>query len=416
MTPFFENQPPARPKPGGVVVLAFIATLAGRFVLTRLGLDVPVINDVRVLLYLTLILCLMLEAHRIGPAGRTAGGYAVLPIFGLLGYQILSASWAPSGAITGPMIGDLAATAFLILVYYTLAHWDRDHVTRMTLHLFHIAAWVYFLAAASGRGHASNGRWAALGGGPNVFVRVMFLGCITSLYLYFRSGQKLYWLMPIPAFVFGALASGSRGGLAAIAITGVIAIVAIRPKLRWNRVAKPLGFLVVLSIMVALTAGPVIADFVQTRFVDATVGQGYTSDRDVLFAWALRLFWQRPLFGTGINGFHAIANLGEGERYVHNLPLSVAAEGGFVGLTLLGLAWFGLWHAYIRTPRAQRSSEARTSAYCGIFIGATCLFSGDYFDARIMWIMLVLAAVHQASPPDAAPADRISHPWSRAST
>jgi O-antigen ligase len=405
-----------RPKPGGVVVLAFIATLAGRFVLTRLGLDVPIINDVRVLLYLALIMCLMLEAHRIGPGPGVVGGYAVLPIFGLLGYQILSATWAPSNAITGPMTGDLAATAFLTMVYYTLARWDRDHVTRMTLHLFHIAAWVYFLAAASGRGHASNGRWAALGGGPNVFVRVMFLGCITALYLYFRSGQKLIWLVPIPAFVFGALASGSRGGLAAIAITGGIAIVAIRPRLRWNRVAKPLGFLVVLSIMVALTAGPVIADFVQTRFVDATVGQGYTSDRDVLFAWALRLFWQRPLFGTGINGFHAIANLGEGERYVHNLPLSVAAEGGFVGLALLGLAWFGLWHAYIRAPRAERSLEARASAYCGIFIGATCLFSGDYFDARIMWIMLVLAAVRPAKPPGDRAGTRISHPWTRVPT
>ncbi|MEU8243044.1 O-antigen ligase family protein [Actinoplanes missouriensis] len=415
MTPPALTAPAEGPHPGGVVVLAFIATLAGRFVLTRLGLEVPILNDVRVLLYLCLILCLLLESHRIGRTAA-AGGYCLLPIFGLLGYQILSASWAPSNAVTGPMIGDLAATAFLIMVYYFLARWDRDHVTRMTLHLFHIAAWVYFLAAASGRGHASNGRWAALGGGPNVFVRVMILGCITSLYLYARSGQKLYWLAPIPAFLFGALASGSRGGMAALGITAVVAVLAIRPSLRWNKIAKPLGFLVVLSIMVALTAGPVIADFVQTRFVEATVGQGYTSDRDVLFSWALRLFWQRPLLGTGINGFHAIANLGEGERYVHNLPLSVAAEGGFVGLSLLGLAWFGLWHAYIRTPRAERSLEARASAYCGIYIGGTSLFSGDYFDARIMWIMLVLAAVRPARRRGArAPAD-VSHPWSRVST
>ncbi|WP_229072811.1 O-antigen ligase [Actinoplanes sp. DH11] len=406
---------PDRPRPGGVVVLAFIATLAGRFTLARLGLEVPVLNDVRVLLYLLLIMCLLLESHRIGP-GAAAGGYCVLPVIGLHGYQVLSASWAPSNAITGPMIGDLSATVFLIFVYYTLARWDRDHVTRMTLHLFQAAAWIYFLAAASGRGHASNGRWAALGGGPNVFIRIMILGVITSLYLYVRSGQKLYWLAPIPAFLFGALASGSRGGMAALAITAAVAAVSLRSGLRWKNIAKPLATLVVLSLLVALTAGPTIAGFVQTRFVEATVGQGYTSDRDVLFAWALRLFWQRPLLGTGINGFHAIANLGEGERYVHNLPLSVAAEGGFVGLTLLGLAWFGLWHAYIRTPRGQRSLEARAAVYCGIFIGASCLFSGDYFDARIMWIMLILAAVRPAPPAGARPADRIGHPWSRAST
>ncbi|MFC7528304.1 O-antigen ligase family protein [Actinoplanes sp. GCM10030250] len=402
-------------RPGIVIYVSFITALAGRFTLNRLGLEVPVLNDVRVVLFLAVLMCLMLEAHRIGPRSA-AGGYCILPVIGLHGYQVLSATWAPPGAVIGPMIGDLCAVVFLIVVYYTLAKWDRDHVTRITIYCFHAAAWVYFLAACTGRGHAPGGRWAALGGGPNVFVRVMILGVITSLYIYGRSGASLRWLVPIPCFMFGALASGSRGGMAALAITIAIALLAIRPKLRWDQLAKPLATLVVLSMVLAITAGPVIADFVQSRFVEATVGQGYTSDRDVLFAWALRLFWQRPLLGTGINGFHAIANLGEGERYVHNLPLSVAAEGGFVGLTFLGLAWFTLWHAYARTPRAQRGPEAQTAAYCGIFIGATCLFSGDYFDARLMWVLLVLAAVRPAPPAGTSAAGRIAYPWSRAST
>ena len=403
MTPWPGIEAPGaqRARPGVVVYLAFIAALAGRFVLDRVGLDVPLLNDVRVPLYIGLLLCLLLESHRMGPRAAT-GTYCLLPIMGLHGYQVVSASWAPSNAVTGPMTADLIAVAFLVLVYYLLARWDSEHVTRMTLYCLHAAAWVYFLAASTGRGHAPGGRWAALGGGPNVFVRVMILGVITAIYLYVRSNGRLRWLVSIPAFMFGTLASGSRGGLAALAITAVIALIAIRPRPRWDKLAKPVGLLVVLSIMVALTAGPMIAGFVQNRFLEATVGQGYTSDRDVLFAWALRLFWQRPLFGTGINGFHAIANLGEGERYVHNLPLSVAAEGGFAGLTLLGLAWFTLWHAYLRAWRADRSPEARTAAYCGIFIGATSLFSGDYFDARLMWILLVLAAVRSV-PPRPAP-------------
>ncbi|GAA4947310.1 O-antigen ligase family protein [Actinoplanes utahensis] len=387
--------PPARP--GVVIYLAFFAALAGRFVLTRVGLEVPLLNDVRVPLYIGLMLCILLESHRIGPRAAT-GGYCLLPIMGLFGYQLLSAVWAPSHAVTGPMSADIVAVAFLVFVYYVLARWDSDHVTRVTLECCHIAAWVYFLAASTGRGHAPGGRWAALGGGPNVFVRVMILGVITSLYLYVRSGDKLRWLIGIPAFLFGAVASGSRGGMAALAITGVIALIAIRPRPRWERIARPAGLLVLLSLMVIVTAGPMIAGFVQSRFIEATVGQGYTSDRDVLFAWALRLFWQHPLLGTGINGFHAIADLGEGERYVHNLPLSVAAEGGFVGMFLLGLAWFTLWHAYLRAQRRRPCLSARTAAYCGIFIGATSLFSGDYFDARLMWILLVLAAIRTASP------------------
>jgi O-antigen ligase len=389
-------------RPGLVIVVAFIAALAGRFTLSRVGLEAPLIDDVRVPLFLVVLLCLLLEGHRIG-LRATAGGYCVLGIIALHAYQMFSATWTPAGAIVGPMMGDLCAVVFLVLVYHTLAGWDRDHVTRITIYCLHAAAWVYFLAASTGRGHAAGGRWAALGGGPNVFVRIMILGVITSLYLYARSGAKLRWLVPIPVFLFGAIASGSRGGLAALGITVVIALIAIRPRPRWDQLAKPLAMLSVLSLVLAFTAGRTIAGFVQSRFVEATIGQGYASQRDVLFAYALRLFWQRPWFGTGINGFNAIANLGEGERYVHNLPLSVAAEGGFVGLSLLALAWFGLWHAYIRTPRDQRSPEARTVAYCGIFIGGTCLFSGDYFDARLMWILLVLAAVRPASrfPPPA---------------
>jgi O-antigen ligase len=401
-----------RPRPGLVVIVAFVAALAGRFTLDRAGVDVPVFNDVRVPLFLALLLCLLLEAHRIGPRAA-AGRYCLLPIVGLHGYQVLSATWTPPGTVLGPTMGDLGAVVFLVVVYYVLAKWDRDHVTRITLYCFHAAAWVYFLAASTGRGHFPGGRWAALGGGPNVFVRIMILGLITSLYLYARSDGRLRWLVPTPLFLFGAIASGSRGGMAALGVTILLALLLIRPRPRWDRLAKPVGLLTVLSIMVALTAGQTIAGFVQSRFVEATFQQGYLSQRDVLFAYALRLFWQRPLFGTGINGF--TANLGDAELYVHNLPLSIAAEGGFAGLTLLGLAWFGLWHAYTRTPREQRSPEARTAAYCGVFIGVTSLFSGDYFDARLMWILLILAAVRPAPADRAASTGGFTFPWNRAS-
>ena len=384
---------PARP--GLVVVIAFVATLAGRFTLDRAGLDVPVVNDIRVPLFLILILALVLEAHHIGPR-PAEGGHAVLGILALLGYQVLSVLWVPPGSVTGPMVGDLCAIGVLLAAYFNLAAWDRDRVAATTLRLFHAAAWVYFLAAASGRGHQANGRWAALGGGPNVFVRVMILGVITSIYLYLRSGERLIWLVPIPAFMFGAVASGSRGGIVALGVTIAVALLAIRPRIDVERIGKPLLMVAAVGTVVVLTAGPSIAGYVQQRFVEATIGQGYASSRDVLFQMALRIFLQRPLFGTGLNGFHTVTDLGFGERYVHNLPLSIAAEGGFVGLVLLLLAWLGLWHAYAAVPLRDRSLEARTAAYCGIFIGATSLFSGDYYDARLMWVLLLLAAVRPA--------------------
>jgi O-antigen ligase len=392
---------PDSARPGLVVVIAFVVTLAGRFTLERVGLDVPIVNDVRVPLFLVLVLALILEAHHAGPR-PAEGGHALLGILALLTYQGLSVLWVPPGSVTGPMVGDLCAIGGLLIVYFNLAAWDRDRVTATTLKLFHLAAWVYFLAAASGSGHQANGRWAALGGGPNVFIRIMILGIITSLYLYLRHEERLIWLVPIPAFMFGAIASGSRGGIVALAITIAVALLAIRPRIDFERIAKPLALVVVVGAIVVITAGPSIAGYVQSRFVEATIGQGYASSRDVLFQMALRIFLQRPILGTGLNGFHTVTDLGFGERYVHNLPLSIAAEGGFVGLVLLLVAWLGLWHAYAAVPLRERSLEARVAAYCGIFIGAASLFSGDYYDARLMWILLLLAAVRPARAPDPA--------------
>ncbi|GAA0453823.1 hypothetical protein Aca07nite_66330 [Actinoplanes capillaceus] len=393
---------PSTPRPGLVVVLAFLVTLAGRFTLSRAGLDIPIANDVRVPLFLILLLCLVLESHQVGrrPA---RGGYALLGILLLLAYQALSVLWVPPGSVTGPALGDLFAVTVLLVVYFNLAAWDRDRVTEMTLKMFYLAAWVYFLAAAAGLGRHEAGRWAALGGGPNVFVRIMIMGVFTSFYLYLRSGERLMWLASAPVFLFGAVASGSRGGLVSFFITVAVALLAIRPRIHLDRIAKPLVLLAVVAAILVVTAGPSIAEFVQKRFLESTVEQGYASDRDVLAQTALRIFWQRPLLGAGLNGFPTIADLGFGERYVHNLPLSIAAEGGFVGLALLALAWLILWQAYAAVPVRERSLEARFAAYCGIFMGATSLFSGDYYDARLMWIFLLLAVVRPAPAPAPLP-------------
>lgn len=381
--------------PGLVVIVAFLVTLAGRFTLDRLGVSIPLVNDVRVPLFAALLMSFALELKGSGHHGGT-GARSLFAILALLGYQILSATWAPSGAATGAAVGDLTAVAILVFIYVTLAEWDRDRVVRVTLTCFYAAAWVYFAVAASGRGHAASGRWAALGGGPNVFVRVMVLGLLSSMYFYFRAGRKPIWLLGIPAFLTGALASGSRGGILALVITVACAIRAALPRLRPSASVKPLLTIVVLAGVTWLVAGDEVGGFIQKRFVQGTFEQGYTSDRDVLFKTAIGLFLRHPFLGTGVNGFYIETNFGAGERYVHNLPLAVAAEGGLIGLLLLINAFVQLRHEFAKIPLSERSLEARAVGYCGVFVGGACLFSGDYYDARLMWILLVLAAVRPA--------------------
>lgn len=136
-----------RRRPGLVVVVAFLVSLAGRFTLDRIGISVPLVNDVRVPLFAILLMSFALELKGSGHRGGT-GVRSLFAILVLLGYQILSATWAPNGAAIGAAVGDLTACAILVFVYVTLAEWDRDRVVRVTLTCFYASAWVYFLVAA----------------------------------------------------------------------------------------------------------------------------------------------------------------------------------------------------------------------------------------------------------------------------
>ena len=223
----------ARPSPV-VIVSVFVATLAGHFTLDRAGLAIPVLNDVRVLLFSAVLMAFALEVHHAGirplrslPARRT-----LQPALVLFGYQMLSAAWAPGNAVIHDVLGDLVAMTILVVVYTALAEWDRDRVVRLTMGCLYLSAWLYFLYAASGRGHTQAGRWSAFSGGPNVFVRVEVLGLIATAYFYFRSRGRLLWLISAPAFLVGAIASGSRGGLVSLS---VITALAMRSLVRFGR-------------------------------------------------------------------------------------------------------------------------------------------------------------------------------------
>jgi O-antigen ligase len=395
------------PPPSFVLAgLAFVATLAGHFTLTRLGLKIAILNDVRVLLFSAVLMAYALESKAAGPRPRSRAKARVLhPLLVLLAYQFLSAAWAPRNAILADVLSDLVAMAVLLTVYANLAEWNSTRVLTVTFAFLYGAATLYFLYAAAGLGHTASGRWAAFGGGPNVYVRVEALGVLAAAYFYYRSGGKLRWLTGVPPFLVGAMASGSRGGLAALGIATAVALPSLWPTIRSRRFVKAV---VALGVLVAATwafVGQTIIDLTQNRFFATTLQQRYTSDRDVLYEKGVEVFLERPVLGSGVHGFYAITNLGPGERYVHNLPLAMAAEGGAVGLLLFLVALYALRREYARTPRHERSLESRAAAYCGIFILGASLFSGDYYDARLMWILFLLAAIPPAATVRAATAD-----------
>lgn len=386
-----------------LIVLGFVAVLAGRFTLDRIGFTVPLLNDPRTVLLWLLFAGLAFEWRRArGSLMQTRHPAMVSMMLLLFGYQAMSALWAPAGARVLSGVADLAAMAALVLVFRTLGGRDPERVIRIIMGGLFVAACVYFLGAASGHGHDPSGRWAALGGGSNVFVRIMVLGIIAALYLYLRNG-RIAWLAPIPAFLAGAIFSGSRGGLLAAILILMIAGLVGATRIRGHR-AVPMGLTgLLLAAITWFAAGDQISAVLRDRILTATFENRYTSERDILFQAAVEMFARFPVFGSGLDGFFALTTNTLGAQYVHCLPLAIAAEGGLVGLLLFLGAAVTLFCACRLPAGRKRSLEGRTAVYCGLFIGFASLFSGGYYDSRFMWIFLMLAALTSSARCDSAP-------------
>lgn len=382
-----------------LLLLTFVAMLAGRFSLNRLSSALPS-TDLRygfAFLLVTVGLLWLTVSHQYlpKPAKLAGGGLFVA----WAGWMITSSAWAPKGARVADTVEDLIFLLFFILVAWTLMRLLPAEATERVWNWMLVGALIYFvLAVADGPG--DQGRYAAPGGGPNVFVRVMILGAIAALY--FASAKKRMWpLLTIPLFTLGAALSGSRGGLLSAGIVIALFAIPIATRLGAKR------FIGVLLILVAavgyLSAQEAVVTFVDERYIQQTLIEGYSSGRDTITEDAIRLYYERPIIGTGIDGFWVLQDVPEQFEYPHNLFIAALAEGGTIGggLLMLTICWLALV-AWKQRPLPHSALYALGG---GMFLAFTSLFSGDYYDTRLMWFFLGLAVVEAGRQRDAAAAE-----------
>lgn len=377
----------------GTIVVAFITVLSGQFGLDRIGLDLPLLrDDVRPLLFVCLAIMVIADHVRLGhiPPRRAANprADAVLMVLLFFSYQVVSSAWAPERAQIGSRIEDILYLAILVIVYATFARWNVRRTVYVSAVCSYLAGLTYFSIAALGFGHDPSGRWAALGGGPNVFVRVMAVGVIAAVFLYLHNHHPSF-LIGVPLFGMGMFMSGSRGGVIAASLTVILVIILAARRIRLRLAVRGVLILAPTAVAIWHFLGAAVSSFVYERYAIASLNDRYASGRDVIFSEAWDMFTSRPLFGHGLDGFYGTTGYRSGHPYPHDLPLSIAAEGGIVGLVLLALAVIACTKsgiAHIRFPPTQ---------FClavACFIAIASMFSGGYYDARQLWIYLAVAA------------------------
>lgn len=383
---------------GELILLAFyISLLAGRFSLTRLSDSSSTADfslDLRwILLSSTILLVLTwyISVSRVRLVRRPMVG--IIPYGLWCFWLLLSASWAPAGAETANAVLDVVFLfAFLFLTWFVVAHLDPRSLEKVWMWVL-VTGLIYFVLALAA-GPDVQGRYAAPGGGPNTFVRIMVISAIAALYLTVVRSKR--WpLLCFPIFIVGAILSGSRGGLLSAAIVFVFFLI---PLIRILRVRHLIGLGAVVGLAAYITyrwRDGYVYTLIHERYIQQTLVDGYASGRDTIAEQAWSMFRDSPIVGVGLNAFDFLESGSADYGYAHNLLLSTLAEAGIIGGVLLLVALGRLVYAAIR--RVPNPSALFAFA-AGIFFLATSMFSGDYYDSRFVWFFLALAAI----PPSAA--------------
>jgi O-antigen ligase len=373
-----------------VLFLVFLSLLAGRFTLRRLAPGLPDID----LRWITLATCLLaflgwvaVEREMAVPLVHLHG----LTIWLLFwsGWMALSGLWAdPPARVTAGVVDFSFLAAFVLLAVAVATRLSREAASAIWTWML-LAGLVYFAGAMAGPPGAQ-GRYSAFGGGPNVFVRVMVLAALGAVFLA-AARRRVLFLLTLPPLLLGAVLSGSRGGLLAGLVVVLLGGASVLKKLPRGALALSVIGAGLTLILVPKVLGTSTQEALTKRFVQQTVEQRYASDRGDILTGAIKLFEMHPFAGAGLDGYYADIGHTLGYDYPHNFVVASAAEGGLVGLILLLVA---IWQ-FVSAARHQQPmpSEALFLLLAGGFVLFAGMFSGDYYDSRLAWFFLGLAAV-----------------------
>jgi O-antigen ligase len=392
-------------------LLAIVLTvlfLVGRWNLQRLAVDPDTIDfdliversvatvliEPRLWLVLAGVpLIILMEMDASGDArahsGRLEARTSVRILFVLGFYLVTTIAWTPNDN-PFPAVVDICLMLVTLLVVERAARHER-FVEAFWLWLerllFAIGAFALFAQLLQAASADLPGRLSILGGGPNILGRFLGMLCLLMVAQSLRQGGGLRWsiawrIVTAAVALILLLQTGSRGAFAGL-LVGLLALLVVR---RMNVRLIGIGAIVIFSFeylfKVILDADTI--EFIDERWFVTTLEEGYLSARDVLLAEAYRLWLDRPVFGGGLDSFEYYT-FGF-DRYPHNLVVEIAQAGGIVAALLL-LAWIvhlilNSWHG--------RSHYTEIGLSMTALIFGCALFSGDFYDSRLMFIFGVL--------------------------
>lgn len=318
---------------------------------------------------------------------RSSGRMIVLFVM----YMIATILWAPNWALAQAKAYDLLFVAWsCTLTVVSLGIFGHratvDGLRLSLLGLGLLLAGVGLSAVSSGE---FEGRLAVFGGGPNVYGRNMGLLALAASPLVLDARR---WVRA-PAAVLASLAgllvllSGSRGAMVAL----FLAAIAYLGSQQWDRrLVRSILFVAVIgAVVLATQIGKFAVLMFQERVIILLLVERYFTHRDTLWSDGIKAGIEQPLGGIGLAGFVELESEGS---YPHNMFVEAFAEGGALGLLLL----FVPFVTYFRRWKSGMGVGNPVVFAVLVLLLVSSSISGDLFDARGVFLFLLMAIASQA--------------------
>lgn len=240
---------------------------------------------------------------------------------------------------------------------------------------------------------ASGDRATALGMNPN---RVASLMACTALILIAFCLTEVHWsrkrklfivLATMPVFAM-MVSTGSRAGMAAF-IIGMSMFFVARGGLKRKVIASVIAVAGVSLVLFLVVSNPTAS-----RRWERFFGEGDTAGRTEIYATALAMISERPIFGWGQTGFLELgARLAlPGRRDAHNFVLYLLIEVGLIGTLpfLIGL------HLCILAAWKARASSLGILPLALVVSTLSTMVTHTALGAKTFWLFLALALASAA--------------------
>ena len=343
----------------------------------------PLYIELRLYLIATMLVCGLSFAHRLPRgAGRLSLSFLCLMLFLFIG--IASGFGTPQPGVLLEYFARkqadfiLLALALPVIYFYSAS---RDFNREVWRWMYIVTVTLLIIGLVSLVQGVEDGRLAILKGGPNIYGRLMGLLVIAAAARYFTEKRLI-----TPSGIVLALAglvlltSGSRGAVAAIAITAALGIFMVgRSPMKVLLLLGAAAFGMLLILFPPLE----VFELIRERYIVLTFEEQYVAYRDVLFDLSLDAIRERFWLGHGLAGFSAFE---PNQVYPHNLVLELWTEFGLVGI-MLALV---VPTIAILVRVLGSNSEDHRNTFAFIFLLAATMFSGDFYDSRGVYVFAFL--------------------------